>query len=55
MSIAFALVAGAVLGGFAVLFLLRSRLQERDRYRDGLLQTERELITPRRGSRVPSS
>jgi DNA recombination protein RmuC len=44
MSIALALVAGAVLGGFAVLFMLRSRLQERDRYRDGLLRAERELI-----------
>jgi DNA recombination protein RmuC len=44
MSIALALVAGAVLGGAAVLFLLRSRLRERDGFRDRLLETERELI-----------
>ena len=44
MSIGFALIAGAVLGGIAVLFLLRSRLLERDGYRDQLLATERELI-----------
>jgi DNA recombination protein RmuC len=45
MSIAFALVAGAVLGGLAVLFLLRSRLREREGYRERLLETERELIS----------
>jgi DNA recombination protein RmuC len=45
MSIAFALVAGAVLGGVAVLLLLRSRLREREGYRDRLLETERELIS----------
>jgi DNA recombination protein RmuC len=44
MSIGFALIAGAVFGGIAVLFLLRSRLLERDGYRDQLLATERELI-----------
>jgi DNA recombination protein RmuC len=45
MSIAFALVAGAVIGGVAVLFLLRSRLREREGYRARLLEAERELIS----------
>lgn len=45
MPIAFALIAGALLGGIAVLLLLRSRLLERDRYRDALLNTERDLVT----------
>jgi DNA recombination protein RmuC len=44
MSIALALVVGAVLGGIAVRALLRSRLLERDRYRDDLLAAERELL-----------
>ena len=43
MSIALALVAGALLGGLAVVALLRSRLRERERYRDELLAVEREL------------
>jgi DNA recombination protein RmuC len=45
MSIALALVAGAVLGGIAVLALLRSRLAERERYRAALLEAERELAS----------
>ena len=45
MSIAFAMVVGAVLGGLAVLGLLRSRLLERERYRDELLAVERELVS----------
>ena len=44
MSVALALVVGAALGGLAVRGLLRSRLLERDRYRDDLLAAERELI-----------
>ena len=44
MSVALALVVGAVLGGIAVRALLRSRLLERDRYRDDLLAAERELL-----------
>ncbi len=43
MSTAIALVVGAVLGGLAVLALVRSRLRERDAYRDELLVVEREL------------
>jgi DNA recombination protein RmuC len=45
MSIALALVAGAVLGGLAVLSLMRSRLRERERYRAELHAAERELVT----------
>jgi len=44
MSIAFALVAGAVLGGVAVLVSLRSRLAERERYRRELVAVDRELV-----------
>src|SRR5512146_2469599 len=43
MSVAIALVAGAVLGGLAVLFLLRSRLLERGRYRAELRAAEQGL------------
>jgi DNA recombination protein RmuC len=43
MSVAIALVAGALLGGLAVLFLLRSRLLERERYREELRRVEHDL------------
>jgi len=45
MSIALALVAGAVLGGIAVLVLLRPMLQERNKARAELRESERELAT----------
>jgi DNA recombination protein RmuC len=45
MSVALALVAGAVLGGLAVLALLRSRLLERERYRAELVTVERQLAS----------
>ena len=43
MSVVLALVVGAVLGGLAVLALLRSRLLERECYREELLAVERKL------------